>query len=323
MRHLALATAVLAIGCSSSSKPPANPTPPTGSGATATEPGGGTDTGNGVAAAAKTEAPAVKAPPPPPDTGGFKLVPAASLTYKPVDPSKPGGLELALVTGDLETGGGFFLKLPPGSKSGLHTHTSDYHAIVVSGAPKHWIAGEEKKAKPLGVGSYWFQPGSQPHGDECTGTEPCVLYLVLMGKFDFAPAPNAKAVKPGKYSLVAVKDLKWNPMDPKQPTGPKTAIVSGDPKTGPVAFIIELPPGASTGLHSHTSEFHGLVLEGALAHWLPHETNQGEPQAPGTYFFQPGGYDHGDRCTGTVLCRTFIMMPKALDSKPAEKTEKK
>src|SRR5689334_2534197 len=193
MRPLALATAVLAIGCSSSSKPPAHPTPPTGGGATATEHGGGTDTGNGVAAAGtKTPAPAAKSPPPPPDTGGFKIVPAASLAYKPVDPSKPDGPAMALVTGDLETGGGFFLKLPPGSKPGLHTHSSDYHAVVVSGAPKHWIAGEEKKAKPLGVGSYWFQPGNQPHGDECTGTEPCVLYLVVMGKFDFAPAPTAK-----------------------------------------------------------------------------------------------------------------------------------
>jgi quercetin dioxygenase-like cupin family protein len=323
MRHLALATAVLALGCSSSKKPPANPTPPTGGGATTPEPAGGAAATTGGTATGNGAAMAAKAPPPPPDTGGFKLVPAASLAYKPIDPSKPGGPEVALVTGDLESGGGFFLKLPPGSKSGLHTHSSDYHAVVVGGAPKHWIAGEEKKAKPLGVGSYWFQPGTQPHGDECTGTEPCVLYLVVMGKFDFAPAPNAKAVKPGKYSLVASAGLKWNPMDPKQPNGPKMAIVSGDPKTGPVAFIIELPPDASSGLHSHTSEYHGIVIQGAPAHWLPHEKNEGEPQAPGTYFFQPGGYDHGDRCTGTTPCRTFIMMPKALDYKPAEKTEKK
>ena len=30
-----------------------------------------------------------------------------------------------------------------------------------------------------------------------------VLYLVLTGGFDFAPAPNAKPVKPGKYKMVA------------------------------------------------------------------------------------------------------------------------
>src|SRR5689334_3304862 len=129
MRPLALATAVLALGCSSSKKPPANPTPPTGGAATATEPAGGAataagnETGNHAPMAAKREEPPAKAPPP--DTGGFKLVPAASLAYKPIDPSKPDGAAIAVATGDLQSSSGFFLKLPPGSKSGLHTHSSD------------------------------------------------------------------------------------------------------------------------------------------------------------------------------------------------------
>jgi quercetin dioxygenase-like cupin family protein len=319
MRHLALA--LLIIGCSSGKKEPVKPPPPPPDTGTGT----GADTGmkptdTGTPTVKKEEPPP---PPPPPDTGGFKLIAASSLQYASLDPSKPGSPELAVVTGDPKLGGGFFLKLPAGFKSGLHTHSSDYHAVVISGAPKHWLAGQEKAAKPLGIGTYWFQPGTQPHGDECTGTEPCVLYLVLPGPFDFQPTPNAKPVKPGKYLLIERKSLKFAPMDPKQPTGPKMAIVSGDPKTGPVAFIIELPPGANSGLHSHTSEYHAVVLEGAPAHWLPHEKNEGEPLTPGTYWFQPGGYDHGDRCTSTTPCRTFVMMPKALDFKPAKAAEKK
>lgn len=304
MKHLAFA--ILLLGCGSGSKPPAGPGP--GSGSSATAP---TDGSAGMAAVPPP------APVKPPDTGGFRLVPPPALAYKPVDPSKPDGPALAIVTGDLQKGGGFFLKLPAGMKSGLHTHTADYHAIVISGAPKHWLPGEEKKAQPLGVGSYWFQPGKQPHADECTGAEACVLYIVVMGGFDFAPAPDAKPGKPGQYFLAARKDFKFAPMDPTKPDGPKLALVSGDPKTGPVAFVIELPPGANSGLHSHTSEYHALVLEGAPAHWLPHETDEGKPVTPGTYWFQPGGYDHGDRCTGTVPCRAFVMMPKALDMKPA------
>jgi quercetin dioxygenase-like cupin family protein len=316
MRYLALV--LLVLGCSSGSKKPAQPMPPDpGAGVKAGEPApgttGGTDTGAPVA---KTPPP--PPPPPAPDTGGYKLVVPSSLTYTALDPSKAGP-ELAPVTGDVQKGGAFFLKLPPGFKPGLHTHTADYHAIVISGAPKHWLPGEDRKAKVLTAGSYWFQPGNQPHGDECTGTEPCVLYLVLAGAFDFTPTPTAKPVKPGKYSLVDRKGLKFNPMDPKQPTGPKMAIVSGDPKTGPVAFIIELPPGANAGLHSHTSEYHALVIDGSPAHWLPHEKNEGEPLAPGTYWFQPGGYDHGDRCTGTAPCHAFVMMPGALDFKPGKK----
>jgi quercetin dioxygenase-like cupin family protein len=257
-------------------------------------------------------------PPPPPDTGGFKVVAPSSLTYAPLGPARPGP-ELAVVTGDLQKGGGFFLKVPPGTKPGLHTHTADYHAIVISGAPRHWLPGEDKQAKPLGAGSYWFQPGNQPHGDECTGTEPCVLYLVVAGAFDFASTPKARPAKRGSYSLVARKDLKFTPVDPKQPEETKIAIVSGDPKTGPVAFIVERPPGSNSGLHSHSSEYHALVLDGALAHWLPHEPNEGEPLAPGTYYFQPDRHDHGDRCTGSVACHTFVMMPKSLDMRPAAK----
>ncbi len=309
MRHLLLA--LLAFGCSSNGKQPVNPTPegPAGGGGTGpTEPAGG-----GGDPVAKPEP-----PPPPPDTGGFRLVASSALKWMPLDPSGKPGPEIAVVSGDPQKGeSGIFLKLPPGTNPGLHTHTADYHAVVISGAPKHWLPGEEKKAKPLGVGSYWFQPGNQPHGDECTGTQACVLYLVLSGAFDFTPTPKAKPGKPGKYSLVDQKGLKWNPLDPKQPDGAKLAIVSGDPKTGPVAFIIEVPPGGNGGLHSHTSDYHALVLEGTPAHWLPHEKDEGKPVEPGTYWFQPGGYDHGDRCAGSAPCRTFVMMPKALDMKPA------
>jgi beta-alanine degradation protein BauB len=126
-------------------------------------------------------------------------------------------------------------------------------------------------------------------------------------------------VKPGKYSLVARKDFKFKPLDPKQPKGTKMAVVSGDPKTGPVAFALEIPPGGNAGLHSHTSDYHALVLGGAPAHWLPHEANEGEPVAAGTYWYQPGGYDHGDRCTGDAPCHAFVFMAKALDFKPAAK----
>src|SRR4029077_16984886 len=133
--------------------------------------------------------------------------------------------ELAVAHGDPKSGGAFFLRVAPGGKSGLHTHTSDYQAVVISGAPKHYLAGAEAKAKPLAVGSYWFQPGGQPHGDECTGTEPCVLFLVMNGKFDMQLTPKAKPPKVGKYKLIAAGDLKLSPLDPSQPAGPKAQFV--------------------------------------------------------------------------------------------------
>ena len=296
---------VVASGCSGGSKKKSDNTTPSGNGQDMM---GDTSTTGGT----KSE------PPPPPDTGGYKLIAPSAVTYSPLDPTaKTPGPEVAVLHGDPKSGGVFLLKVAPGGKSGLHTHTSDYHAIVVSGAPKHYLPGGEKKAKPLEIGSYWFQPGNQPHGDECTGTEPCVRYLIFPGAFDFTATPKAKKVAAGKYKLVARKSAKFAPIDPSKPDGMKAAFVHGDPKTGPVGFLLEVPAGATSGLHSHTSDYHAIVLEGAPAHWLPHEKGVGDPVSPGTYWFQPGGYDHHDRCASTTPCLAFVFMDKALDFKPA------
>jgi quercetin dioxygenase-like cupin family protein len=304
-----LATAlILVAGCGGGSKKTATPAGDTGGDSAAVG-----DSGSVDPAAAEVKEP--PAPPPPPDTGGFALVKPDALTWTPL---MEGGPEMAVVHGDPQTGpSAFFLRVPPGGKAGVHSHTADYQAVVVSGAPKHFLAGGGKKAKALDAGSHWFQPGAQAHDDECTGKEPCVLFIISDGKFDMTAEPKAKAPKVGKYALHARKDAKWAPMDPSQPAGPKLAIVHGDPKVGPVGFLLEVPAGGNAGLHSHTGSYQAVTLDGAAAHWLPHETGEGEALPTGTYWFQPGGYDHGDRCTSDTPCHIFVFNEKALDFKPA------
>ena len=61
---------------------------------------------------------------------------------------------------------------------------ADYHLVLVRGTMKHWAAGEtEDKAKPLGPGSYWFQPGGQAHADSCLSEE-CLMFVSWAGKRD-------------------------------------------------------------------------------------------------------------------------------------------
>src|SRR5262252_7619469 len=146
MKKLGLLVLVLGCSSSSSSKQPPTPATPEPAPAAPAEP------------TAKQEPPPAPAPEPAPDTGGYRLVAPSALQFQAADPSKPG------------------LKLPAGAKPGLHSHTADYHAVLISGAHKHWQPGEEKKAKVLAPGSYWYQPGKQAHGDECTGSEPCIVY---------------------------------------------------------------------------------------------------------------------------------------------------
>jgi hypothetical protein len=74
----------------------------------------------------------------------------------------------------------------------LHYHTSDYHLVLIQGTMKHWGGGtREPDAKPLGPGSYWFQPGKQPHGDSCLSDE-CLMYLHWAGKRDGIAAEQPK-----------------------------------------------------------------------------------------------------------------------------------
>ena len=320
---LGLAT-ILVLGCGGGSKQPdpVKPDPTGGGGDMAGGGGGGGDMagGGGGGGDGTGGGGDMKKEPAAPDIGGYHMNKLPEAKYGLLDPNNPKGPEIAVLHGDPSKGGAFLLKIPAGGKAPIHTHTADYHAVVISGTPKHWLPGD-KKAKPVDAGSYWFQPGGQPHGDECVGKDPCVVLLIMPGAFDFALS-DVKAVKePGKYTLKAKKDIKYAPADPKQPDGMKLAFVSGDPKTGPVAVMLEVPAGANAGLHSHTSDYHALVVEGAPAHWLPHEKTEGEANEPGTYWFQPGGYDHGDRCTGDKPCRIFVFMDKAFDMKPGKATK--
>jgi len=127
----------------------------------------------------------------------YVLVPAGTSKFAPLDPKSPGGIQMAVLSGDPKAGPvAFELKLPKGP-SPIHWHSSDYYAWIVEGKTKHWLPGKEADAKENGPGTFWFQPGgaTNPHGDECL-TDSCTLYIMMPGKFDFtvvdAKAPPAK-----------------------------------------------------------------------------------------------------------------------------------
>ena len=112
------------------------------------------------------------------------IVPIESATFRPVSPTLPDGAQMAVLWGDPSAGpSAVLLKLKKGSTP-LHTHSSDYHLVVLKGIAKHWSEGQsEVDAKPLGPGSYWFQPGNQVHGDSCL-TEECLVHVIWSGVRD-------------------------------------------------------------------------------------------------------------------------------------------
>jgi quercetin dioxygenase-like cupin family protein len=112
------------------------------------------------------------------------VTPFQDAIFKPVDPARPNGAQIAVLWGDPTKGpSAMLLKLKKGSGR-LHYHTADYHLVALEGTVKHWAAGtQEAEAKPLGPGSYWFQPGNQAHGDTCLSDE-CLMFVNWAGKRD-------------------------------------------------------------------------------------------------------------------------------------------
>jgi quercetin dioxygenase-like cupin family protein len=85
------------------------------------------------------------------------------------------------------------LKMPAGFEAGMHSHTADYHGIVVEGTWVHTAEGDTNPPKELGPGGYVFQPGKQNHNDVCKGKTDCIVLVHQHGKGDFIPAkPVAK-----------------------------------------------------------------------------------------------------------------------------------
>lgn len=113
--------------------------------------------------------------------------PAADVKWEPYAPGAP--LQVGALWGDRAKGEhGMFLKLPAGFEAGMHSHTADYHAVLVSGTWVHTVDGDTSAPKELAPGSYVLQPGKQNHNDVCKSKTECVIFIYQKAKGDFIPA---------------------------------------------------------------------------------------------------------------------------------------
>ena len=118
---------------------------------------------------------------------------ADSADFQPINPAKPEGPKMFVVSGD-RTAGAFqaLVKLPAGSSSPNHTHSNSYSAALLTGSIVH------EGAEPAGVGSAWSTIGGQAHVTGCAeGEEDCIFFASMDGAFDMkvveAPAEEAAA----------------------------------------------------------------------------------------------------------------------------------
>jgi hypothetical protein len=129
------------------------------------------------------------------------VTPDSDQKFQPLDPTDKEGKspQMAVVFGDLKKKGpiGYLLKVPAGSTSPAHMHTSDDYAVVIKGALSNYAPGTEGKA--LAPGGTWFQPGRVAHVNHCEAGAPCEVFVYMPNGFDFMPAktetPKAEGTK--------------------------------------------------------------------------------------------------------------------------------
>ena len=111
-------------------------------------------------------------------------VPAADLKWEAPVPGSP--VKMSVLWGDYKKGPfGMLLKQPGELEGPMHTHASDYHAVLVQGTWIHTVEGDSSAPKELKRGSYVFQPAGQFHNEKFLGPEDCIVYIHQLGKSDF------------------------------------------------------------------------------------------------------------------------------------------
>ena len=87
-----------------------------------------------------------------------------------------------------------YIKFNAGDITPLHTHTSDYVGIVVTGTTRHYIPGEKKTYKILPPGSHWSMSANIEHVSECLPGVECVMAVYQKKPFDFIAKGDAPKI---------------------------------------------------------------------------------------------------------------------------------
>lgn len=124
------------------------------------------------------------------------------------------------------------------------------------------------------------------------------------------PRAAAATIKPAA-------GLAWTPLVPELGArGPQISVVFGDIKKGPVGLLLKQPAGARPGPHTHSSDYWGVVVSGAVQDFAPGKEASAAALAPGSWWKQPGKAAHDNHCSETSECVVFVYFPGGFDFAP-------
>jgi quercetin dioxygenase-like cupin family protein len=101
-------------------------------------------------------------------------------------------------------------------------------------------------------------------------------------------------------TYVSASKATFKPME-RSSGAVSSAVLHGDPDTGPHATFTKFKPGYDAGTHYHTNDVRIVVIKGAYLY----KDEDGEKRVgPGDYLMVPGGHKHwsgGDKTEGALF----------------------
>jgi hypothetical protein len=130
------------------------------------------------------------------------------------------------------------------------------------------------------------------------------------------------AAKPAKDATITPADqLKFTPLDPKQPDGLQIYVISGNMWKGPSTFYLKMKKGPSP-LHTHTADYWGVNIKGTTKHWGTSGNQDSAPELEaGSIWHQPGKAIHGDSCESDE-CIVLLTFKGPFDFKMPDQKKK-
>ena len=110
----------------------------------------------------------------------------------------------------------------------------------------------------------------------------------------------ASTAMAGTHLSRSIDDLTWVKGGP----GLYFALLWGDWNKGDYGMVVKIKAGHAAPRHSHTADYHGVTIQGKWVH--TYGSKDDRILTPGSYAFQSGKENHGDRCEGPQDCLILI-----------------
>ena len=138
-------------------------------------------------------------------------------------------------------------------------------------------------------------------------TKMIVLGFAVLSAFALASTRLlwGRVVAKGKQEItVPAADLKWEALVPGSPV--KMSVLWGDYKKGPFGMLLKQPGGFESGMHTHASDYYGVLVQGTWIHTVEGDTRTPKELTPGSYVFQPAWQYHNEKFLGDEDCIVYI-----------------